>query len=199
MNPAPATRSSPASGGLEQVAGRDTIVLVLGSFPSQKSLLHSEYYGNPQNQFWKIMEALFAIDAGLPYAMRIERVKENHLALWDVVQSCSRPGSADSSITDAVFNDIRGFAASHPALRLVALNGSAAARFYSRIAADIGVPSVVLPSTSPANARMTLKEKTKQWTMIQNPDRYIDRWESQRAPDCSTLPGAEVPGSSDPR
>jgi double-stranded uracil-DNA glycosylase len=152
--------------GLEPVTGPEPRILILGSFPSQKSLQHAEYYGNPLNHFWKIMEALFAIDSSLSYAMRIEKIKENHLALWDVVGSCSRPGSADAAITNAEFNDIPNFVAAHPSLRLVALNGSTAARFYSRIADVVRIPFVVLPSTSPANARMKVEEKTARWSGI---------------------------------
>ena len=42
-------------------------VLILGSFPGRQSLLKKEYYGNPRNHFWHIMEALFSIDRHLPY------------------------------------------------------------------------------------------------------------------------------------
>lgn len=154
------------SGGLEPVEGKNPEILILGSFPSIKSLRHTEYYGNPQNHFWKIMEALFGIDPTLPYPARIERVKENHIALWDVVGSCVRPGSADARISGAAFNDIAGFARARPTLQLIALNGSTAARFYSRSAGDIAVPSVTLPSTSPANARMTIQDKIRCWSVI---------------------------------
>lgn len=166
-------RSSPVKGnpedapcGLDPVTGLSPRVLILGSFPSRKSLLHTRYYGNPLNHFWKIMEALYAIDAGLPYPDRIDRIREREIALWDVVRSCSRPGSADARIAEPFFNDIAGFAASHPTLRLIALNGSTAARFYPRAAGNCKIPFIVLPSTSPANARYTLAEKTERWTVI---------------------------------
>lgn len=154
------------SGGLEPVAGLSPRILILGSFPSQKSLLHSEYYGNPQNHFWRIMEALFAIDIALPYAIRLELIRENHIALWDVVGSCLRPGSADARISHPHFNDIAGFAASHPTLRLVVLNGSTAARFYTKMGEIPKIPFLALPSTSPANTRYTLAEKTELWSVI---------------------------------
>ncbi len=112
------------------------------------------------------MEALFAIDASLPYATRLELIRQNHLALWDVVGSCSRPGSADSAIRGQVFNDIAGFAASHPTLRLVVLNGSTAARFYTKIKGIPKIPFKALPPTSPANTRYTLAEKTEFWSVI---------------------------------
>jgi TDG/mug DNA glycosylase family protein len=167
MNSSDYPTASDKSAGLEPVAGLNTQVLILGSFPSRLSLQHTEYYGNTKNHFWEVMEALFGIDAGLPYAKRIEQVRAHRIALWDVVRSCSRPGSADANITNPVFNDIPGFATTHPMLRLVALNGSTAGRFYSQIAADIMVPSIVLPSTSPANAQLTLAEKIKRWSVIQ--------------------------------
>jgi TDG/mug DNA glycosylase family protein len=154
------------TGGLDPVTGLSPRVLILGSFPSQKSLLHLEYYGNPQNHFWKIMKTLFAIDVSLPYATRLELVRQNHIALWDVVGSCSRPGSADARISHPVFNDIAGFAAGHPTLRLVVLNGSTAARFYTKITEIPKIPFKALPSTSPANTRYTLAEKTELWSVI---------------------------------
>ncbi|MCK9579068.1 MAG: DNA-deoxyinosine glycosylase [Methanoregula sp.] len=159
--------SYPPSGGLAPVAGPKPEILILGSFPSQLSLRHTEYYGNKKNHFWKIMEALSGIDPALHYATRIGQVTAHHIALWDVVASCSRHGSADARITMPVFNNIAGFVAAHPTLRLIALNGSTAARFYSGIAAGISIPSVTLPSTSPANARMTLNEKIQRWSVIQ--------------------------------
>lgn len=128
--------------------------------------MHREYYGNPQNHFWKIMDTLFAIDTGLPYPARLDRIRELDLALWDVVRSCSRPGSADAQIRGPVFNDIAEFAALHPTLQLIVLNGTTAARYYPQAAGNCRVPTVILPSTSPANTRYTLVEKTKQWSVI---------------------------------
>jgi double-stranded uracil-DNA glycosylase len=156
----------PASAGLAPVVGRDPRILILGSFPSQKSLLHNEYYGNPKIQFWKIMEALYPIDITLPYAKRIGQIKGTRIALWDVVRSCSRSGSADARITNPVFNDIKGFTAAYPSLRLVALNGYMAARFYHRLAEVPELPIMMLPSTSPANARMTIREKIQLWELL---------------------------------
>jgi TDG/mug DNA glycosylase family protein len=152
--------------GLSPVAGQNPRVLILGSFPSALSLAHSEYYGNPFNQFWRIMEAHFAIPAGLPYPDRIARLAQRGVALWDVIGSCERPGSADSRIRNPVQNDIAGFVRAHPSLRLVALNGSTAARLYHKFAEVPGVPAVTLPSTSPANAAVTFAEKIRAWAVV---------------------------------
>jgi hypoxanthine-DNA glycosylase len=50
------------STGLDPIASPDAKVLILGSLPSQLSLQKQEYYGNPQNAFWRVMGELF--DAG---------------------------------------------------------------------------------------------------------------------------------------
>jgi len=150
--------------GLAPVAGRDPEILVLGSYPSRQSLAKNEYYGNPNNQFWKIIELLFGIDHALPYPARITMLKKHRIALWDVLAACTRDGSADSAIRDPVHNDIRGFLAAHPTIRSIVLNGSTAGKYFLCVNPDI--PFVILPSTSPAHARMTLEEKAQKWTCI---------------------------------
>jgi TDG/mug DNA glycosylase family protein len=151
---------------LPPVRGQSTEVVILGSFPSRQSLLYHEYYGNPQNHFWKIIEALFQIDRHLPYSVRTSRLTDHKIALWDVVSTCCRQGSADARIRSPVFNDLQGFFESCPSLRLVVLNGSTAGRYYTMMKIPVPVPAVVLPSTSPANTRFTLGEKVRRWEII---------------------------------
>jgi TDG/mug DNA glycosylase family protein len=150
--------------GLSPVTGRDPEGLILGSFPSRMSLEKGEYYGNPQNQFWKIMEQLFGIDYTLPYTVRTALLTEHRIALWDVLCSCSRDGSADTAIRDPVPNDIRGFLTSHPTLRCIVLNGNTAGRYFRKL--NPGLSGIILPSTSPAYARMPLAEKAQRWACI---------------------------------
>jgi hypoxanthine-DNA glycosylase len=152
--------------GLPPVRGTFTEVIILGSFPSCQSLQHQEYYGNPQNHFWKIVEALFQIDHRLPYSIRTTRLNDHKIALWDVVSTCCRQGSADARIHSPVFNDLPDFFRLCPSLRLIVLNGSTAGRYFSMMKMTLPVPVVVLPSTSPANTRYTLNEKIKRWEII---------------------------------
>ena len=155
-----------ASTGFLPLTGDAPRVLILGSFPSRQSLLHSEYYGNPRNHFWKIMEALFAVDHTLPYRKRTEYLTRHHIALWDVVRTCARKGSADEEIRQPLFNDIGGFLTAHPTVRLIVLNGNAAGTYYRRM--DLSPPrdNHILPSTSPANTRYTLAEKVRAWEIV---------------------------------
>ncbi|RPI39938.1 MAG: DNA-deoxyinosine glycosylase [Methanoregulaceae archaeon] len=154
------------SHGLPPVTGPGPIILILGSFPSVLSLAHAEYYGNPKNRFWAVMEELFKIPVTLPYPERSLRLIGERIALWDVVRDCSREGSADSRIRNPVPNDIAGFVRANPTIRLVALNGSTAGRMYHRFAEVRGLPSETLPSTSPANARVPFTEKVRQWEIV---------------------------------
>ena len=156
--------------GLPPVHGELPEVLILGSFPSRQSLLKKEYYGNKRNHFWQIIETLFDIDRYLPYEVRTFQLAKRGIALWDVICTCERPGSADSRIRNTVPNDIAGFVREHPTIRLVALNGSTAGRLYHRFAEIPGLPSVTLPSTSPANAAVPFAEKIRAWKRIVDRD-----------------------------
>jgi TDG/mug DNA glycosylase family protein len=158
--------SPPLVPGLPPITGEDPLVLVLGSFPSRESLARNEYYGNPRNYFWKIMEDLFSIDRNLPYPQRCSLLTGRGITLWDVVAACSREGSADTRIRKPRFNDLTGFLLSHLTIRLIALNGTAAGRYYAECRIPGTIQSVILPSTSPANARCPLREKVRQWEII---------------------------------
>ena len=160
--------ASPEQGFLP-VYGESVEILILGSFPSRQSLEKKEYYGNPQNHFWHIIEALFNIDRHIPYALRISRLTEHRIVLWDILSGCCRDGSADAQIREPVFNDLTGFLRAHPSIRLVALNGSTAGRYYHQMTISTQVPAVILPSTSPANARVSLPEKVRAWSIIRTP------------------------------
>jgi TDG/mug DNA glycosylase family protein len=160
--------TSPAatSAGLIPVAGDAPRILILGSFPSRQSIRRTEYYGNPLNHFWKIMEALFGVDHRLPYQKRTENLTGHHIALWDVIRTCTRTGSADEEIREPVFNDISGFLTAHPTVGLIVLNGTAAGRYYRRMNISPARENHILPSTSPANTRYTLAEKVRAWEMV---------------------------------
>ena len=166
MDEPPDTYAACPVRGLPPVHGKLPEVVILGSFPSRQSLLKKEYYGNPRNHFWQIIEALFPIDRHLPYGARTSRLVDYRIALWDVICTCSREGSADARIRGPVFNDLAGFLVSFPSLHLVALNGSSAGRYYHQLNISASVPAVVLPSTSPANTRFTLIEKVRSWKII---------------------------------
>ena len=78
-------------GGMKQsfppIATSTARILILGTMPGEESLAQQEYYANPRNQFWRIMQELFGVPISAPYAERIARLQENRIALWDVLPS----------------------------------------------------------------------------------------------------------------
>jgi hypoxanthine-DNA glycosylase len=156
------------------VSTRSARVLVLGSMPGRRSLEAGEYYALPSNSFWRIMEALFGGSRESHYRDRLRLLKRNGIALWDVLQSCERPGSLDSAIVDAtaVPNDFASFFREHPKLTQVFFNGAKAAQVYERrvlegICGDFpNISYERLPSTSPAHAGMSYEQKLERWSDV---------------------------------
>lgn len=153
--------------GLAPVVGVHTAVLVLGSFPGAASLRAQEYYAHPQNQFWRIMQALWpqhALPAASLYARRCDWLLQRRLGVWDVYASCLRSGSLDAAIREPEVNDFSALRRACPALAAVAHNGAESHRHARSVEQALaGVESVKLPSTSPANAAWSFERKLAAW------------------------------------
>ncbi|MDD1706975.1 MAG: DNA-deoxyinosine glycosylase [Methanoregulaceae archaeon] len=157
--------------GLPPLLGDNPVVLILGSFPSKMSLDRKLYYANPQNQFWRIMAALFSFGNPGVIEVNSELLKLHHIAVWDVIASRKfQPGSMDRDISDPEMNDIAGFIRNHPSIRFIGLNGGKAGECFRKLEHKVTIPDSlmiqVLPSTSPANATATLQRKREQWKII---------------------------------
>ena len=136
----------------------DTKVLILGSFPSIQSFEKSFYYAHPRNQFWKILSEL----TGYPANTRDQRIwllKEAKLGLWDMIRSCNRENSLDSSLEDEEVNDIAAFLEEHPSIDKVAFTGRKAQALFEMHFDYLEIERVYLPSPSAAYAKMSFDEK----------------------------------------
>lgn len=144
--------------GFPLVGCPDATVLIVGSMPGEESLRQSQYYAHRRNAFWPIMEALFALGEHLSYPERLGLLFDHGIALWDVVRSCSRAGSSDSAIKEAVPNDFSSFWRTNRDVLQVACNGATAHALAMKWMCVPPVESyghvvrvVALPSTSCAN------------------------------------------------
>jgi len=155
-----------AKRGFPPVVDANTRVLVLGSLPGEASLAVSQYYGNPRNAFWRLIEGV--IDAPLvplAYEERLATLRTHGVGLWDVIAEATRAGSLDAAIRDPAANDLLALIETLPALRCVAFNGGTAAKLGARLVGD-RVATLALPSSSPAHAAMTFAEKAKAWSAL---------------------------------
>ena len=144
-------------------------VLILGSFPSVKSREAAFFYGHPQNRFWRVLAALYGEAAPQTIAEKKEMLARRHVALWDVIASCSIVGSSDSSIRDVIANDLRPILRGSRVGRIYVNGGTAARLYHKYIEPELGIPAVCLPSTSPANAAWTMEKLTAAWRRITVP------------------------------
>ncbi|MGH8857193.1 MAG: DNA-deoxyinosine glycosylase [Polaromonas sp.] len=155
--------------GLPPLVSGRTRLLILGSFPGAASLAAQQYYGHPQNHFWKILQAIWPagpIGTGADsYQIRSEWLLSKQLGLWDVYAACERAGSLDSSIRNPVVNDFAALKRLCPALDAIAHNGGESFK-HSRHTLQLGLPVYKLPSTSPANASWTFERKLAAWREV---------------------------------
>lgn len=169
--------------GFLPIFGESPAVLILGSMPSVKSLEQQQYYAHPQNAFWWIMSELLDFDPLEPYGVRAALLKQNKIAVWDVIKACHRPGSLDSAIDTSSIqaNDFSALLGEKTSVKLVVFNGQAAQKIFkkhllSNKAAESetverGIKQyagdfLVMPSTSPANAATTRTMKLDRWRAL---------------------------------
>lgn len=138
-------------------------VLILGSFPSVKSREARFFYGHPQNRFWHVLADIFGEAPPEGIAEKKSLALRYGVALWDVIAQCKIAGSSDASITDVVPNDL-SVILNAADICAIFCNGSTACAYYNKYCrVQTGRDAILLPSTSPANARWTREKLTEVW------------------------------------
>lgn len=143
-------------------------VLILGSFPSVKSREQMFFYGHPQNRFWTVLTLVF--DEKKPETISEKRdfALRHNLALWDVLASCDIEGSADSTIKNAVANDLSEII-KNSKVEKIFVNGKTAEKYYIKYTEKkLGRKAFCLPSTSPANASYSIERLKEAWNIIKS-------------------------------
>ena len=154
------------------IADANARILILGSMPGQASLDANQYYAHPRNLFWPILGELVGAYPALDYTARAGILTANGIALWDVLKSCRRKTSLDADIDKAsiVTNDFAAFFAAHPQIGHVYFNGATAEQTFRRhVLPSINAKPLVLqrlPSTSPAHAALSYRQKLQSWQII---------------------------------
>ena len=154
--------------GLEAWCGDTPYVLILGTFPGEKSLAAQAYYQNKSyNSFYKIMESLFERQSGMSDK---DFIINNHIALWDCMKEADREGSLDANIKGYVANDVENFLSLHPTITAIVLNGKGdtTKKFEENFSVEElkhRYSILSLPSTSNSNS-ISFDEKLNSWRII---------------------------------
>ncbi|MDO9303819.1 MAG: DNA-deoxyinosine glycosylase [Sulfuricurvum sp.] len=143
----------------QAILDSNTRILFLGSFPSIASFEQSFYYAHPRNAFWSIMEEIF----GVTFRDNEDKKRfciQMGIGLWDVIGSCERSNSSDSNLKNIVPNDFIKLLTEYPNINVIAFTGKKAFDLFQKYFKELEIEIVLLPSTSPAHAAMTRKDKT---------------------------------------
>ncbi len=149
------------------IIDEESRILILGSMPGVESLRLQQYYGNPRNQFWKLIYELFDTQASQDYAERVSFIKSKKIAVWDVIGNCYREGSLDSNIRDEKVNDFSALFKAYPGIKTVMFNGGKAYETYKKWIGFGTIPNLTfhkLTSSSPANTKK-YEEKLREWSL----------------------------------
>ncbi len=142
-------------------------VLILGSIPGDRSIEMQQYYGHPQNRFWRVLAMVFEADIPANYEEKKGLLADNNIALWDVAHRASRKGSMDSAIRDEEPNDIVKLLAENKTIQTIAFNGKKAEQLFDRYFERFpNIRYLSMPSTSPANAACGFEKLCKHWKQI---------------------------------
>ena len=161
---------SKAAKGFPPVVDAGIETLILGSFPSVASLGKAQYYGHPQNHFWRLVGAVFGEPLpDIEYERRLRTLLERRIGLWDIIGTCARKGSLDSDIRNPRHNDFDRVTRIAKKLRRVCFNGQTAGKLEP-LFSEWGFETIVLPSSSPANT-LQFELKLVQWRQIVLPER----------------------------
>lgn len=157
--------------GFDPIIDSCSETVLLGTIPGPQSLSIGEYYADPHNQFWTIIEAVFNVPISGEYMKRRQYLLERNIAIWDVLESAERLGGTDKGITNATINDFHIFFCKYPTIKRVILLGNTAMTYYKKgiktdkVPGSIPFKQVQSSSATPGKYVLRFREKVEQWKM----------------------------------
>lgn len=151
---------------VDPVFDRNSKILILGTFPSIKSRESGFFYGHPQNRFWRVLARICGSACPVSIDEKKQMLLNNHIALWDVINTCDIAGSADSTIVNVMPNDL-SVIRNTANIQQIFVNGKKAEELYKKfLEKQTGIKAICLPSTSPANASWSEDRLVDSWSVI---------------------------------
>ena len=116
-----------------------------------------------RNGFWRVLADIFGEAVPEAVAEKKSLALRHGVALWDVIAQCEIVGSSDASITNVMPNDLSAILNAAD-IRAIFCNGNTSYAYYNKYCrAETLRDAVLLPSTSPANARWTREKLAETW------------------------------------
>ena len=141
-------------------------ILILGSLPSVKSREQMFFYGHPANRFWRVMAQVLEEEVPVTIQEKKDMMLRHHIALWDTIYSCDIRGSSDSSIRNVCPTPLL-IITEQSRITQVFCNGAVSGKYYAKYQEkETGIPAIILPSTSPANAAWSEQKLAACWSCI---------------------------------
>lgn len=141
-------------------------ILMLGTMPSPKSRETGFYYGHPRNRFWKVVSDVCGEPLPESKEDKIQFALRNRIAIWDVLAGCEIAGADDSSIRNPIPNDMNVIL-ERANIKAIFATGTKAAQLYRRhCQPKTGIEVICLPSTSPANCRISYEQLYEAYSQI---------------------------------
>jgi hypoxanthine-DNA glycosylase len=154
------------------IASASARILILGTLPSVQSLARRQNYGNPQNQFWRLIYALFGQTPGEDYENKKAFLQTHRIALWDSIGSATNPGSLDGDIKNIVPNNFDWFFGEYPGIRHIFFNGAKSEQVFKQYYPGYysAILHTRLPSSSPipTPAIHNFEDKLKKWLVVKD-------------------------------
>ena len=142
-------------------------MLILGSLPSIASRKDGFFYAHPQNRFFKVLAGVFNEKEPNTIEERKAFLERNRIALYDVIYECDICGSSDLSIKNVVPIPLGDILKSFPNIKRIYTTGKKAKELYDKyLFPKVKIEAIGLPSTSPANATMSLEKLIEHYKII---------------------------------
>jgi hypoxanthine-DNA glycosylase len=154
----------------EPVYDEDCSTLVLGTVPSPVSRDSGFYYAHPGNRFWGVLAAVFDEPFPAGSGERRRLALKHHIALWDVLASCDIEGASDSKIRNPVCNDFLPLLKKTKINRVYTTGRKAYTLYMKHCYGATKLAAVPLPSTSPANCRVSFSQLLEQYSALRFTD-----------------------------
>ncbi len=110
--------------GLKPLVNKETVLMILGTFPAKESIDAGFYYQNQIKRFW--VQALSAVGDfdNLSNKNREQLLLQKGIGLWDVFECVERDGSnQDKAIIKGKYNDFANFLSEYSSIKYIVFNG----------------------------------------------------------------------------